>query len=98
MFDIETTGDLAEICAPTTTDGESEAATFCYGYIVGAGQLYAEVIRAKSIEPIACPATVPTLDEIRTNFLTWSEANPQFAGERAIDGLMRSAAATWPCS
>lgn len=97
MFDIETAGDLAEICAPEATGGETDAATFCYGYIVGAGQLYAEVIRAESIRPIACPETVPTLEEIRANYLEWAGANPQFSGERAIDGLMRSAAATWPC-
>ncbi len=95
---IETTKDLAETCQVTEgAPGAGEALNFCYGYIIGAGQTYLELVAAKAIKPIACANPTPNIETIRENFLAWAAANPQRAGEKALDGLWRSAAAKWPC-
>jgi len=95
---VETTKDLAETCQVVEgAPGATEALNFCYGYIIGAGQFYLAVVAAKKIDPIACAKPVPSIDAIRANFISWASANPQYAGEKALDGLWRSAAAKWPC-
>jgi hypothetical protein len=38
------------------------------------------------------------LDQVAASFVAWSAANPQFGGMRAADGLMRFAAAQYPCA
>jgi hypothetical protein len=53
--------------------------------------------RAEQIEPIACADPVPKMDEIREAIVVWIDAHPEYATERAVDGMMRAAAATWPC-
>lgn len=83
------TATLAGIC---TSDP-----TFCDGYIAGAGQLYAVFLAADKVEPVACAEPPPTVDVIRSTFVTWAATNPGLGGEKAIDGLARSAAAKWPC-
>ena len=95
---IETTKDLADTCQVAEgAPGASEALNFCYGYIIGAGQTYLEMVAAKVIKPIACANPTPNIETIRENFLSWAAANPQHGGEKALDGLWRSAAAKWPC-
>lgn len=83
------TATLAGIC---TSDPN-----FCDGYIVGAGQLYSVFLAADKIEPVACAEPPPTVDVIRTTFVTWAAANPSLGSEKAIDGVARAAAAKWPC-
>lgn len=93
-FDRETTAELAAICA----SAEATDSHFCYGFIIGAGQLYTEILRAELMQPLACPDPAPTLVEMRTAFIDWVAANPEAGGTRAIDGMMQAAAETWPCS
>jgi hypothetical protein len=89
---MQTFGDLMTLCGSTGDD-----APFCSGYIMGAGQLYREMVRAERIEPWVCAEPVPTLDEARKAIVAWAQANPSSAGETPIDGLWRAAAAIWPC-
>jgi len=92
-FDDETTGELARLCAsPLATERD-----FCFGFMLGAGQFYTEMLRAEVIRPLACPEPVPTIDEMRVSFIEWAAANPEATDTRAVDGMMRAAAEIWPC-
>lgn len=93
-FDQETTAELARLCAsPAATDRD-----FCFGFMLGAGQFYTEMLRAEVIRPLACPDPVPTIEAMRQGFIDWVAANPEAGETRAVDGMMRAAAETWPCS
>ncbi len=89
-----TTATLGELCA-----SEVEAARgYCRGFLVGVGQYHAEVTRPGGRAPIFClPDPAPTLEAAQASFATWSRANAQHGGEKAVDGLLRWAAATYPC-
>lgn len=93
-FKLRNFGDLVALCA---ADDDVEAVQLCRGYILGAGSLYMELVRAKRITAWACADPVPTVDEARTRIVSWARANPAHDGEQAIDGLWRAAAAVWPC-
>ena len=93
-FERQTTGELHVICAsPNELDQH-----FCVGFILGAGQLYEEMLRIEALEPLACPEPAPSLAVLRDTFVSWAGANPEHAETRAIDGMMQAAAETWPCS
>lgn len=88
-----TAGELAARCSSVAETDKQ----LCYGFILGAGQLYAELLRAETIEPMACAEPAPTLEAIAAVFVNWVDANPMKASARAIDGMMQAAAETWPC-
>jgi hypothetical protein len=94
------TSDLAALCAadPAVENGIA-ARAWCHGFIIGAGQYHTSLAAADPArERLFClPEPTPTLDEARGAFVAWARANPQFSPEKAIDGLMRFAVATWPC-
>lgn len=90
---VQSTADLREVCA----SDDLATRNLCYGYIMGAGQLYIELRRAEVIGEIACADPVPTLEVIRVSVVEWIDTHPEHASETAIDGLMRAAAANWPC-
>ena len=93
-FDNETTAELARLCAsPVATERD-----FCFGFILGAGQFYTEMLRADVIQPLACPDPVPTIEEMRLGFIDWVSANPEAGETRAVDGMMQAAAEAWPCN
>ncbi|HYZ34798.1 MAG TPA: Rap1a/Tai family immunity protein [Crenalkalicoccus sp.] len=95
------TGDLATLCAAPETEVQGVAArAWCQGFIVSAGQYHGALAAADPArERVYClPSTSDlTLDQVRTAFVAWAQAHPEYANEKAIDGLMRFAAATWPC-
>lgn len=92
-----TTGTLAEACATTGTDAASAtAAGYCRGFMTGAGQYHREI--SVDRPPIFClPDPSPSFDAAQASFVAWARANTQYAAEPAVDGLMRWAAATFPC-
>jgi hypothetical protein len=93
-FDNETTAELARLCAsPVATERD-----FCFGFMLGAGQFYTEMLRAEVIQPLACPDPVPTIDAMRAAFVDWVAANPEAGESRAVDGMMQAAANIWPCN
>jgi len=94
------TDDLAALCGASPQDPLGPPAiAWCHGFMVAAGQYHRELSAPGGVlRPLFClPDPAPTLDEARASFVAWARANPQYANERAIDGLMRFAAQTYPC-
>jgi Rap1a immunity proteins len=94
------TGDLAALCAPSEQDPfRLTALAYCQGYFVAAGQYHDAVTAESSMRrPIFClPNPSPTFDQARISFANWAKAHPEYANERAIDGLTRFAAESYPC-
>jgi Rap1a immunity proteins len=96
-----TTGTLAEMCAAGGgTDVISGAAVgYCRGFLIATGQYHAELTAGRSARPpVFClPDPSPTVEAAQDSFVAWARANPQSAGEKALIGVMRWAAATYPC-
>ena len=95
-----TTGVLAALCDATGTDSESRAAAgYCRGFIIGVGQYHVEISRPGGIRPAFClPEGAPTLEIAQASFVAWAAAHPQHRDGKAVDGLLRWAAATYPCA
>jgi hypothetical protein len=97
-----TTGDLARLCSQAPGDAMGVGALgWCEGFLVGVGQFHRAVTAPSGrIRPIYCLPNDDslTLNQVRQAFVTWAAANPQHAGERAVDGLVRFAQATYPCA
>ena len=97
-----TTAALAQLCAAGGgTDTVSAAAVgYCRGFIIGAGQYHSELTtRVAGRPPVFClPTPSPSIEAAQDSFVAWARANPQHAGEKALIGLMRWAAATFPCA
>jgi hypothetical protein len=96
-FQLRNFGDLASLCGAGEGPYQAEALQLCRGYILGAGSLYLELVRAGAIEAWACAEPTPTVDEARLRIVAWAKANPSSHSEQAIDGLWRAAASIWPC-
>ena len=43
------------------------------------------------------PQPGPTIESVQQAFVTWARVNTQYGQDRAVDGLMRFAATTYPC-
>jgi hypothetical protein len=95
-----TTGVLAALCGARGTDAESTtAAGYCRGFLVGVGQYHVEISRPGGIRPAFClPEAAPTLEVAQASFVAWAAAHPQHRDDKAVDGLLRWAAATYPCA
>jgi hypothetical protein len=94
------TGVLATLCGATGADAESATAVgYCRGFIVGVGQYNVEISRPGGILPAFClPQPAPSLAFVQTSFVAWVEANPDQRDTKAVDGLLRWAATTYPCA
>lgn len=93
--------DLSALCSAGLQDpSQSSAQSYCNGFIVGVGQFHTSLTAEGGAQrPIFCiPSPQPTLNQVAAAFVSWTRANPQDAGERAVDGLMRFAAETYPCT
>jgi hypothetical protein len=89
-----TTGTLAELCGAAPERSDAPATAFCRGFIIGAAQHH----HASHRRPAYClPDPGPSQAEFQRAFAGWARANPQFANERAAEGLHRFAVATYPC-
>ena len=95
-----TTGVLAALCGATGGDAESATAVgYCRGFIIGVGQYAVAMSRPGGIRPVFClPTPSPTQDVAQASFVAWAAANPQYTDDKAVDGLLRWAAATYPCA
>ena len=95
-----TVAELAAVCAIGPDSPDHVAASFfCRGFLAGVGQYHGATHPVgRGPAPIFCvPEPPPTLGSAVTGFVAWARANPQHGEEAAVDGLMRYAAATWPC-
>lgn len=91
------TATLASICAATSPNAESPLTGFCRGFMVGAGQYHTAVAAATGRRVFCLPEQSPTIESVQQAFVAWARNNTQYGQERAVDGLMRFAAATYPC-
>ncbi|MBX9702419.1 MAG: hypothetical protein K2X74_23480 [Acetobacteraceae bacterium] len=95
-----TAGSLAELCAQGGgTDSIAAAAVgYCRGFLIGVGQLHREIATARIRPPLFClPDPSPSIEQAQASFVAWVRANPDQAGQTAAVGLLRWAAATYPC-
>lgn len=97
------TSTFANLCAaphgPGGAEGEvGNAQGFCRGFLIGVWQYHAELTRPGGRVPIFClPAPGPSVQEVQASFVAWSASHPQNRDEKAVDGLLRWAADTYPC-
>jgi hypothetical protein len=88
------TGPLAELCASSDAAGVA----YCRGFLVGAGQYHEASTARGGLAPMFCLGeAMPTVEQAQAAFVAWARANPQHAGDRAIDGVMRWATIAYPC-
>lgn len=88
------TGPLAELCA----SADPVAGAYCRGFLIGAGQYHASITAPGGADPVFCLAQpMPSVDQAQASFAAWARSNPQHAGERAVDGVIRWAATAYPC-
>ncbi|MGG5889762.1 Rap1a/Tai family immunity protein [Falsiroseomonas sp. HC035] len=88
------TGPLTELCASS----DAAAIAYCRGFLVGAGQYHEASTARGGLTPMFCLGEVtPTVEQAQAAFVAWSRGNPRYAGDRAIDGVMRWASSAFPC-
>ncbi|MCL5778618.1 hypothetical protein M1105_16695 [Limibaculum sp. FT325] len=100
-FEAMTVASLADLCsADEGSDIGKYAIGFCYGWIEGVEQLYAELLRDErfDVKPVACPGRVVTRDETRKIFLAWASGNPDSANLEPLQGIVEAMRATFPCT
>jgi hypothetical protein len=98
-FVLRTTTDLVALCGVTRSDPNATAAIhFCEGYLVGLDH-FAEVTGRPFRGSLYCPPPNVDLtrDQVVAMLVTWHRRNPGPAAEAPFDGVVRWAAATWPC-
>jgi hypothetical protein len=97
---VSTTADLIELCSARPGEPNYQAAMgFCFGYIDAAMDYHAALTEGPSYDPIACPETAVTREEVVVVLLEWSKRNAQYLEvERPVTGVMRAAAEKWPCA
>lgn len=95
---LESTADLLAACSREENDLQhDETPSFCYGFITGTGGLYLELVEAGVIDAWACAEPVPTMEQIRSAFVTWARAHPERLDDSATDGFWRAMSAAYPC-
>lgn len=99
---VRTVADLAAVCDPSWSGvPRLEAIAYCQGFLTGAGQFHALLHPSGTAtsRPVYCvPSPGPTIAESGIAFAAWARQNPQRASEPAVDGLMRWAGVTYPCT
>ncbi|MBY8976876.1 hypothetical protein KHP62_13740 [Rhodobacteraceae bacterium NNCM2] len=100
-FMVDTTADLAALCAAQPGDANYSAAIhMCQGYILGVHHFHT-ALAMKMDTDVYCVApdeTAPTRDEVMATFVTWVGAHPEIAQTEALDGLLTWASEAHPCS
>ncbi|BDG72436.1 Rap1a/Tai family immunity protein [Roseomonas fluvialis] len=96
-----TTADLARACGPAANDANAPASrAACYATLVAIGQTHAIYTTGRdAARPVFClPDPSPAIETVSAAFVSWVAANQQFAGVRAAEGVLRFAAASYPCA
>jgi len=98
-FLLRTTSDLVALCGVSRDDPNAAAAIhFCHGYYVGIDHS-AEILGRPLRGVLYCPpdGLQLTRDQVLGMVVAYHRKNPQFASEAPVEGVIRWAAATWPC-
>ena len=90
---------LLETWLRSTAANFAEANGLCRGFIGGFAQYHAAMPQPGTRHrPLFCvPNPAPTGAQAAAAFATWSQANPQYANDLAVDGLARWFITTYPC-
>lgn len=93
------TGTLRNLCSTPSTDPNAATAVgFCRGFMIGVGQYHVGATGPGRSPPIFClPTPTPTLEAVQAAFVIWAAGNPQYAAEKAVDGVLRFASTAYPC-
>jgi hypothetical protein len=97
---VQTASELAAVCDPAWGGvPRLEAIAYCQGFLTSFGQYHALLHppggRAR---PLFCvPNPGPTIAQSGLAFAAWMRANPTYASEPALDGMLRWAQASFPC-
>ncbi len=97
---VSTTGDFIVFCDVSKDDPTYEAAMgFCLGYIDAVMDYHAALTAGPKFDPIACPETKVSREEVVKVLMDWSKRNePHLQSETPVHGIMRAASEKWPCS
>lgn len=96
---LTTTEQLVALCGadPATAKGAADLG-FCQGYIVGVYHFTEELARGpKGKRTICVPEPRPDMPTAVAAFRTWAAANPQYQSTPPVEGVLRWAAAVYPC-
>jgi len=97
-FELSDAQALVTACTvPADNPLYQTAKGFCAGFMTGAMQLYSAAAASPNVKNFVCPGHVVSRAEMRDVFLEWAAAHPERLSEPAIDGLVRSAVAKFPC-
>ena len=98
---VQSVADLAAMCDPTRTGvARLEAIAYCQGFLTSAGQYHTLMYPAGGpVRPLFCvPSPGPSVAESGLAFARWARENPNRGDEPALDGMLRWAQATFPCT
>ena len=97
---VITTEDLVELCSVSADDPLYHAAMgFCLGYIDAAIDYHAALTAGPKYDPVACPDTEVTREQVMGVLVDWSKGNAQYLEiEAPVHGVMRAVAGKWPCA
>jgi hypothetical protein len=98
-FEVTNTGHLVEACSVSADDPVYNAAMgFCLGYIDAAMDYHAALTAGDKYNPVACPDTEITREQVVVVLLDWSKGNASYmTTETPVHGVLRAASAKWPC-
>ena len=99
-FRLDTFKDLVTLCGVEASDPNADAAIhMCHGYVIGL--VHFHVLVGRALEgTVYCMAdnARPSRDDAIEMLVIWSRGHPEYDSEEAIDGVLRWAAAKYPCS
>ena len=80
--------------------GSLNLISVCFAVLVTVGQAHAMYTSGRrDARPAFCmPNPSPTLETVSAGFVAWAAAHPQYAEIRAVEGVLRFANATYPCT
>ncbi len=97
-FQLNSAKELLEICTLESAHPDFQTAIgFCYGFISGGGHFHDALSTGPEFDRMVCTPKGVTHDQVVKVFTTYTEDNPKFLEEPAMDVLFRAAVAEWPC-
>lgn len=98
-FELDTTGDLVELCtAPSSDPLQREAVSFCVGFLVGAYHYHVAENAGPAGNPMCCPPDPPPKrSKVGEMFLDWVKKHPQYMEDEPVETWFRFLIETYPC-